>query len=133
MRSVLEIAEKCEKATGPDREIDCEIAVALFGGEIIWKQSVGTMEAYPVRRYASQDHVGGFCNGFVPAYTASLDAARGLVRPRWYSVYESQNFAKANVGWALTNDGAPGTGKSAPLALCAAFLRALAQENPDGR
>lgn len=65
--------------TGPDRELDGEIAVALFGGEIIWKTARYTMDAYPVRQIQNSAYVGGYQNAGVLAYTESLDAALTLV------------------------------------------------------
>ena len=66
-----------------DRDLDGQIAVLLEGGEIVWRTAQGTMEAYPVRKYTSTQHVGGVGYAPVPAYTASLDAAFMLIPPGW--------------------------------------------------
>jgi hypothetical protein len=72
------LAARIEAATGPDRELDADIAVFVDGGEIVWLTANGTMEQYPARKYQSRNHVGGFGKSPVPAYTASLDAAMML-------------------------------------------------------
>lgn len=74
------------EGSGPDRELDGEIAVALFGGEIIWKTARYTMEQYPARRVQNSAYVGGYQNAGVLAYTASLDAALTLVPEGWHSL-----------------------------------------------
>jgi hypothetical protein len=73
--TLLALAERCEQAAGPDRELDAEIAVALFGGEIIWKTANWTMDFYPARRVQNSDYIGGYQNAAIPVYTESLDAA----------------------------------------------------------
>lgn len=79
MAPIDSLIERLEKATGPDRELDGDIAVAVHGGEIVWRTYPNAVEQYPARKYASTNHVGGF--GFTPVdpYTASLDAALTLV------------------------------------------------------
>jgi len=89
---LLALAERCERAEGPDRELDAEIAVAVLGGEIVWKTANYTMEQYPARRYASEDHIGGYGNAPVEQYSASLDAAMALVPKETF--------------WRLGHDGA---------------------------
>ena len=76
---LLALADRVEALTGPCRETDAKIAVAVDGGEIVWKAANYTMELYPARRHVSKNHVGGYGNAPVPAYTASLDAAMTLV------------------------------------------------------
>jgi len=74
-RATLEaLLARVLEGTGPDRELDAEIAVALFGGEIIWKTARYTMDAYPARRIQNSAYVGGYQNAGVLAYTESLDA-----------------------------------------------------------
>lgn len=81
-RATLEaLLARVLEGTGPDRELDGEIAVALFGGKIIWKTARYTMDAYPARRVQNSDYVGGYQNAGVLAYTESLDAAITLVPP----------------------------------------------------
>ncbi len=79
-RATLEtLLARVLEGTGPDRELDAEIAVALFGGEIIWKTARYTMDAYPARRIQNSAYIGGYQNAGVLAYTASLDDALTLV------------------------------------------------------
>lgn len=78
-KALLQLGARCETATGPDRELDAEIAVAVYGGEIVWLTANHTMETYPVRKHSSRDHVGGFCKAPVPSVTGSIDHAMGLV------------------------------------------------------
>ena len=80
------LLERVGNATEPDRELDGDIAVAAFGGEIIWIQGNYTMEPHPARRHSSEMHVGGFAKEHVPRYTESLDAALSLFHeklPGW--------------------------------------------------
>ena len=68
--TLLALAERCEKATGPDRFIDSDIAAALSEWENLgghWEQHKATGE----RRQTSYPPP--------PAYTSSLDAALTLV------------------------------------------------------
>jgi hypothetical protein len=115
--TLLALAERCEQAAGPDRELDAEIAVGLFGGEIIWKTANYTMDQYPVRRFQNSDYIGGYQNSGILAYTESLDAAVTLV--------------PEGCGWMVMNNAAkvgrwPSRGASPALSICAAALRARA-------
>lgn len=123
-----DLIERIEKAEAGSRELDAEIAVALYGGEIIWKQANYTMEVYPARRAPSPNHVGGFANNPVEYFTTSVDAALTL-RPEglaWAGEFSDYNYANF---WLDTQDydGRPlgeGRGNSPALAICAAALRA---------
>ena len=125
-----ELIAALEKATGPDRELDCEIALAVDGGEIVWKMANYTMESHPARRYASSDHVGGYGNAPVPQYTASIDAALTLVPEGWTRDVDA---TAPEMGIAVTlyepkggPDGkrAIGDHASEAIAICLAALRA---------
>ena len=108
-----ELAERCEKATGPDRELDAAIAKALglpHGRETGWSNSENG-DYWVVDECAKP-------------FTASLDAAMMLVPEGWE--------------WSLENTGGETFGpfvakfgqlrdveaKTLPLAICAAALRA---------
>lgn len=101
---LVELAERIEKATGPDRELDREIANGVIG----WP-----MFAIPVNP--------------IWRYTASLDAAMTLVPEGWFlnGVYENgegrtyATLRKCNLAAAVAATPA--------LALCAAALKARAQ------
>lgn len=101
---LIELAERCEKASGPDREIDIDIQ-QVIGGAI----PTGFQMQYEGVR--------------LPGYTASLDAAMMLV-PEGMAIelaWNAARLADARVGWKR-----PGIAKSPALALCAAALRARA-------
>ncbi len=104
--TLLALAERCEQAAGPDRELDFAIAAG-----------VGWPDSPNLHQHARR-------------YTESLDAAVTLVLEKW--IYElgrgeSENFRalcrvrdeRGNwTGWAVA--------ATAALALCAAALRARA-------
>jgi hypothetical protein len=132
---LLALAERVECASGPDRELDAEIAAACYGGEIVWKTANHTMEQYPARRHASTMHVGGFCNAYVPTYTSSIDAAASLV-PEGCEVklvfHTNPAFhARAAVHRHVLDGSVPShRGATPAIALTAAALRARAEEAP---
>lgn len=110
----LALAERCEKATGPDREIDFDIDVA---------------------RHAPK-RIRGF-QALAP-YTASIDAITALIErklPRWSwsaSLSETRKFAQADLGRSYpTNRRVTTEHKTPALALCAAFCRAKAEVSHD--
>jgi hypothetical protein len=115
--TLLALAERCEQAAEPDRELDAEIAVALFGGEIIWKTANWTMDQYPTRRFKNSDYIGGYQSSGILTYTESIDAAVTLV-PEGCGWMVMKNVAKVG-RW-------PKRGATPALALCAAALRARA-------
>lgn len=129
------LIERLEKLEGPDREVEAEIDVALFGGETVWKTANYTMESYPASRRPSATHIGGFANEHVPSYTASLDAAVALVErvlPGW------DGFVPINAKGEAWVWPAGGMGKghrvsaaTPAIALLIATLKAL-QENSNG-
>ena len=47
MSDLTELLERVRRAPGPDRELDAEIDIALFGGETVWKQANYTMDMHP--------------------------------------------------------------------------------------
>lgn len=128
--TLLALADRCEQATGPDRELDGAIATSLG-----WTDVHGSV--------LRADFQGGRPPGVidwwdhVPRFTASLDAARTI--SEWVLLHASDIGAD---GLALVELGNPtttptglvrgvgyGGGQHAlVLALCAAALRALAAE-----
>jgi hypothetical protein len=104
--TLLTLAERCEQAAGPDRELDAEIAVALFGGEIIWKTANWTINSYPARRVKNSDYVGGYQNAAIFTYTESLDAAVTLypVLPEVISSCPRKASAAALRAWASAHE-----------------------------
>jgi hypothetical protein len=106
---LLKLVERCEKAAGPSRKLDHAI-------------SVGT--GRPQNWAGSQ----------LPNYSASLDAAMTLVpEMNGQSAYpQIQRCAaekwQAHLGYANKAKGTSGNAVTAPLALCAAALRAHAAQ-----
>lgn len=122
----LALAERCEKAKGPDRELDEDIAQALgwttfmFGGAgLCWKDTAGEPRPTP------------------PRWTSSLDAIVALIdvwlprwRVRWQTdgdgVHEAFLENKGDFG-AVEARHTLSFGINPALALCAAFCRAMAE------
>jgi hypothetical protein len=138
---LLALAERCEKATGPDRELDGQIDRLLNT-----RPSNGDYDEHENAIWSVKDTSGllirwsGFaCDSFcASAYTASLDAAVSLVpskpfpglRPGewWWSV--DSLGCDAHVAYENHDSGVPeysGSATTPALALCAAALRARAQ------
>lgn len=142
MPDYSELLSRIEQASGPDREIDADIDVLLFGGETVWKQANYTMEMYPASRRASKSHIGGFANEHVPLYTASLDATVALVErmlPGWTIASIGQDDAKGwhaelRKGFRTSYSTVQLGGATTPsLALLTALFRALeAKETGNG-
>lgn len=117
---LLELAERCERAEGPDRELDALIA-PLQGLRVV-------DEGHPIGRMCYDD-IG--CAQLLPRYTASLDAAMTLVpeefgRPSAFTIQRSRNFGCCAVVWVNSefNRSVRGDADTPALALCAAALRA---------
>lgn len=76
--SLIDLAERCERATGADRELDAQIAATLRICSKEWKWADG----YPAWEGRNDGRVyleNGGPSFSAPAYTASLDAAMSLV------------------------------------------------------
>lgn len=139
MSNLQNLLDRVEECADPDKEVDAEICVAFFGGEIVWKQANYTMEPYAVHKTASTAHLSGFAHEPVRPYTASIDAAislfhrmlpdRGLLigrgrtrpdEPLWGAqVFASEFAVKA------TSPIGEGESEGAAKAIIAATLRAL--------
>lgn len=131
MSDLLELAERCEKAEGPDRELDCDIALAV-GWDI--KHPLAPLPELITTlgiewlRLAATEYQSTYKE--LPAYTASIDAALTLVPDgrilRQYMVSRHVPHTcevavdYAHGGWVGHSD------HSFALALCAAALRARA-------
>ena len=136
--TLSEIIARLEAATGPDRELDAEIAVYLG-----W-QRPDAKRPYAWTRPIGPDGSVTTCNdSFIPRYTASVDAAATLLLPGWR--VEKLSFGKHvnaerdychctlerdcyTADRDLDDDEATEIEAlnltTAPLALCAAALRA---------
>lgn len=141
-QSLLDLAARAEAAEGADRELDEAIALAVHdGAEIEIRMHNYIMEPDPwLRRLRPGDP--NFSSGYslerLPRYTASIDSARTLVPSGW-----SIGIHQQDSGWVVElrkgyntsysavvfSETRPGKRATAPaLALCAASLRARAQE-----
>jgi hypothetical protein len=121
----LALAERCEKATGPDRELDC----AIYALAKKHMNPAALLESF--RREFS-------ISAMIDAYTTSLDAITALIErelPAAWVWTLGQNIHHRTWSVSINNldsDGAPysvcwGASSYAPaLALCAAFCRAMA-------
>lgn len=88
--ALLALADRCEQESGPDRELDAEIAVAAG-----WQLAYGRAWSPAILAAARKSRRGKWYHGEtvpVPTFTASLDAALTLYdevptlihsNPRW--------------------------------------------------
>jgi len=122
--TLLELADRVEKASGPDRELDVSIGSTVF--DVEWRPyRPNARKTWGFQR-AAKDDVVFYGTESVPRYTASLDAAMTLV--------------PSNIGFQLTvySDVKPGCtvglhgdlerAATPALALTAAALRARTQQ-----
>jgi hypothetical protein len=125
--TLLALAERCEQAAGPDRELDAEIAWMLTAQDRkrlgppdlrreIWHAGLPTPAWVPFENVSS----------FHPPYTASLDAAVTLVPEGW----SWGKFFGGSAECVKISDPSilfeRGLSDKPALALCAAALRARA-------
>ena len=134
---LIGLAERCEAATGTDRELDRDIELTLPGVELHpdgrrFDNDLGHREPYVISGVGHPDYEPG--QGYIPSrYTASIDLAMSLVPEGWHwSLYDTNGFDKANAqveppeySFAPFN----ADGATPALALCAAAIRARAS-NP---
>ena len=120
---LVELAERCEKATGPDRELEWAIIQAKHPG------------AEPHPSPGLFKFAGGNFRLDDFRYTASLDAAMTLKGDWLLDYIQETDEGYTTVGLyrrnriVLSHDRATGVGKTPALALCAAALRAMEQRN----
>jgi hypothetical protein len=133
------LAERCEAAPGPDRDIDGWIYARLMGADpYIVGSEPGRFPQKPIygTRLDVMQSIGGkdgadYCGA--PKFTASLDAAMTLVPEGWHWSVVSDDCAAVfkrteRKLYAALHDA---TAITPALALCAAALRArAAQEGP---
>lgn len=137
---LLELAERCEKSDGTDRELDVLIKSEIDGYDVRWD---GNLLLAKSRRPPRDEYRLGSIDPGVkarnfsvawsmpdfPRYTASLDAALTLVPEGMEMIFSDiYNIARADVGLNDQNGPWSGEHKGADLrlALCAASLRARA-------
>jgi hypothetical protein len=122
MNDLLSLAERCEKAMGPDRELDGAIHFAVVLCEPCPENVTHLVECTEM----FEDEANA-----VARYTASLDAAMQLV-PEGWTYHAQQGPSGQPHSWQLLTIGEHDTrfreqrGKASTpaLALCAASLRA---------
>ena len=123
----LALADRCEQAAGPDRELDSDIALACgvvksrdgdcFYGHKYYSVMVLNYD-YDDTEYRAPE---------LPSYTASLDAALTLVPEGWRYDLGKNTLGFAWGGVTMPDHNEVETSANTPaLALCAAALRAMA-------
>lgn len=139
MTGLLELADGCEKATGPDRELDCAIYNAIPDGpnhkaERLPMEKWGdrfddgwhTMWADREDKYPEQ----------LKRYTASLDAAMTLVPEGFRRSIEDMDEGTPPLCRLELHNGDDEFWSRAltwPLAICAAALKARARHTPESK
>lgn len=125
--TLLALAERCEAATGPDRELDGDIWRTVNG----WSEGDGAIMCGTWHRRDPDDTV-----AFEPPpeSTASLDAAKTLVPEGWFWALVMRRCGAGFSACCVREGGLSWHDASTPaLALCSARLRALAaQPHADG-
>jgi hypothetical protein len=135
-----ELALRCEAATGPDRELDCEILAAIDWRETDWEQGDRTVREMVKKRgiAAFEKSAGDVLSTWrhLPRLTASLDAAMSLVPEGWWlhSMLGRSTCEKTDVVLAVSGAeevAAHACSATPALALTAAALRARALQSKD--
>jgi len=142
--TLIALAERCEQAAGPDRELDAEIE-AYLTSRVTHPRAPGyTLEKQDAEWKLARLAESGFISSArrpAPPYTASLDAAVTLapegpcwIRQDYWRGTQRQHYQPmasimlcGEPGKASTHTGKADT---PPLALCAAALRAKAMAQP---
>ena len=140
----LALADRCEAATGPDRELDCAIGCAVAGFFVCKPRWEGAPVSYgQVDADGSRSEPGTGGDWMVPRYTASLDAAMTLAPKGWFMQLSDWQapILRAHGPWQAIFtldrddfrrgfDARCDHAATPALALCAAALRALATQEP---
>ena len=144
--TLLALADRVEKATGPDRELDLELAVRVnYKGMFddltaIYQWGAGGDEIdchYPPKNGKPSK---GYLDPaqFCPRFSASLDAAMTLVPEGWEPIIDCRRTVEVQLETiavdpeTLDPRKVYATAATPALALCAAALRALATLDPTG-
>lgn len=129
MTTLLELAERCEKASGPDRLLDAEILIALERPTYRHMQpedAVTFPDTYEPGKIVERVDGGWYA---AKDYTGSIDDAATLVPDRFMWTMDSWSRSQWSAGiwrhrgWIVTSD-VDRQSRSPALALCAAALRA---------
>lgn len=117
---LLELAARCEKATGPEYDLDCAIWDVIYPGERAQRFEKLTDKGQPYHSRLGPADLDGYVKPF-RAFTASLDAAVSLVGDAHWKVEDHPT-----IGISAVVDIEQGFAATPALALTAASLRALA-------
>ncbi len=117
---LIQLAARCEKASGPDRAIDSAIHAALGLGVWTsdeWAEVEAELPPASIPEAAR--------------YTASLDASLSLVPEGWRKMVDDlDRTPEAIISTPDQRQSWDGAAATLPLALCAAALRARAEAQP---
>jgi hypothetical protein len=134
----IALAERCEKATGSDREIDAAVMAALRFVKHGWFEHDGAKEWH-----WAIEGTGVFFKGRL---TASLDAITALIERELPDYHWRIQGGRKDTGWTQMSgdprayikakasrlvqhtDGKDGEAATPAIALCAAFCRAMAEK-----
>lgn len=141
MSELLKLAELCEQASGPDRELDCLIAVAIDWRWSEWEEGEPLVSALATKHgiewlvKSAQSGMSIWRN--IPCFTASIDATMKLVPEEWFidlsirpapmrpsAAYTRPQHVERGI-WYRVEATTPA------LALCAAALRARTSSETD--
>jgi hypothetical protein len=129
----MALAERCERATGPDVETDARLMLTLRPelGRAPYRQ-------HYIGRWIRMDGRPDIIEA--PSFTASLDAITALIERelpgrQWLSGHSGDAFPGKFTGWLLPppKPASPDTmcrANTEALARCAAFCRAMAAKEP---
>jgi hypothetical protein len=134
-KAMMELADRVEALSGPDREVDLAIILAL-GTHVLERRGRDRREwLYPVARAGRLDP-SFYSWGYdaLPRYTASLDSAMTLVDPTWF--FHVSRFSPEEDGRGQAHiypnrglgDDFESEAATPALALTAAALRAHASQ-----
>lgn len=132
MSGLIELAERVEAASGPDRALDADVAVAASGDANAWAATPSPESIFSHKPGWWRD--GENSSHCAPVYATSLDAAMTLVPEGWR--LRQMNFSAPCAddrkwhlnlhGGSVGEDTFVGRGATPALALTAAALRARA-------
>lgn len=131
---VMELAERCEKASGPDRELDADIYWAVERKRALHTYNTAAL-GLPIRPEDAPERLQGglgraAVRAMAPRYTESVDAVMWLLPAGMDYELKSLAYRKGHGATLWEPSSEFNVGRSdaatAALALCAAALRARA-------
>lgn len=141
-QALVALAERVEKLTGPDREVDC-LVVDIVGGPPEGYQRACVHDVTQPYWWSATDSKAPYW--VAPRYSASLDAAMSLADPSWWLTLRGPLSEQA-YGYSRPEErefrchfemiGAPysagARGATLPLAVVAACLKGRARAGGEG-